>query len=94
MCCIFYVPTNFNCVRVVDQQFVSFILHMEKIELLRTRIFHKLILMMSQLRTRIVPELDFTVHDDTVLSLVEMVKCPIVLDVTDTMCIFNNNSMS
>ena len=47
--------------------------------------------MMSRLCTRIVPELDFTVHDDTVLSLVEIVKCPIVLDVTDTMCIFNNN---
>lgn len=47
--------------------------------------------MMSRLGTRIVPKLDFTLHDDTVLSLVDMVKCPIALEVTDNIIIVNNN---
>ena len=44
----------------------------------------------EQLDTCIVPKLDFTAHNDIILSLMDMVKCPIILDTSNDMCVFNN----
>ena len=45
--------------------------------------------MSTRLQTRLVPEIDFTVNDYAILALVDMAKCPIALDITNEMIIFN-----
>ena len=46
--------------------------------------------MTSRLDTRLVLEINFTVKDDAILALVDMAKCPIALDISNEMIIFNN----
>ena len=45
---------------------------------------------LQQLDSRLTPEIDFTRHDEITFSLLDAITCPIRLEITDEMIIFNH----
>ena len=43
----------------------------------------------SNLDTRLIPDIDFTRRDEITFDLVYIIKCPILLESSDDMVIFN-----
>ena len=44
----------------------------------------------DRLKQRVIPDVDFTIHDEVVSQLLTVIECPILRDVSEDSVVFNN----